>query len=74
MKPCFIIKSFKGSQDGRFTELFEAGTVRDLSDDLIAAVINEGWIEIVKDMPPAKTVQIDNKAIITEGKRKATRK
>ena len=74
MKPCRIIKSFNGSQDGRFTEPFEAGTVRDLSYDLIAATINEGWIEIVKDTSPAKTVEIENKAIITEGKRKASRK
>ncbi len=74
MTPCKIRKTFKGSQDGRITETFEAGTVRDLSDDLIAATINEGWIEIIKDTSPAKTVELDNKAIITEGKRKASRK
>ena len=31
-----IIKSFPGSQDGRFTETFEAGTQRELSDYLAA--------------------------------------
>lgn len=55
-----IIKTFKGSQDGRFTETFESGTQADLSDWLAAAV-DPSCIR------PAKTVEIDNKAIISEG-------
>lgn len=52
-----ILKDFKGSQDGTATESFEAGTVAELSDYLAAAV-DPAWI--------GKTVEIDNKAIITD--------
>lgn len=54
-----ILKDFKGSQDGTITEAFEAGTVAELSDYLAAAV-DPAWIA------PVKTVEIDNKAIITD--------
>lgn len=52
-----ILKDFKGSQDGRFAEDFKAGTERDLSDWLVSAA------------PPGaiRPVQIENKAIITDG-------
>jgi hypothetical protein len=33
-----ILKDFKGSQDGRFAESFEAGTQAELSDYLIACL------------------------------------
>jgi hypothetical protein len=36
MAQCEILQSFKGSQDGRFTESFEAGTTRDMSEYLMA--------------------------------------
>jgi hypothetical protein len=52
-----ILKSFKGSQDGRFCDSFEAGTDADLSDYLVDAV-DKSWIALV----------IENKAITTEGR------
>lgn len=61
-----ILKDFKGSQDGRFTETFEAGTVAELSDYL-AGCAPTGSIR------PVKSVEIDNKAIITDGKRGKTK-
>lgn len=33
-----ILKDFKGSQDGRFTEDFKAGTEADLSDYLVSCL------------------------------------
>ena len=56
-----ILKSFPGSQDGRFTEQFEAGTQAELSDYL-AACAPTGSIRPV-------SVEIENKAIITDGNR-----
>lgn len=58
-----ILKDFPGSQDGSVTEQFKAGTQVDLSDYLAEIVVHEGWAK------PVKTVDIDNKAIITDGKR-----
>jgi len=56
-----IMKSFKGSQDGRFAEDFTAGTECELSDYLVSCVPAD-WIE-----PADKaTIEIDNKAIITD--------
>lgn len=52
-----IVKSFKGSQDGRFCDSFEAGTEADLSDYLVSAV-DKSWI----------APMIENKAIATEGR------
>lgn len=54
-----ILQDFKGSQDGRFTEQFTAGTQADLSDYL-ASVAPAGCIRL--------TGEIENKAVITEGK------
>lgn len=42
MKPYRILKDFIGSQDGRFSEQFKAGTVADLSEYL-AAAIDPSW-------------------------------
>lgn len=53
-----ILKDFPGSQDGTKTEYFAAGTEAELSDYLAAAVVPVGW---------AKPVEIENKAIITDG-------
>lgn len=54
-----ILKDFKGSQDGTLTESFVAGTDAELSDYLVACV-DPSWIA------PFKTVEINNKAIITD--------
>lgn len=43
MKRHEILQDFKGSQDGRVTEDFRAGTQADLSDYLAAIVVPEGW-------------------------------
>lgn len=42
MKEFDILVDFKGSQDGRFSEDFKAGTRRELSDHL-AASIDPAW-------------------------------
>jgi len=54
-----ILRDFPGSQDGRFTEQFKAGTQRDLSDYLAAAVVPAGWARPVG--------QIENKAVVSDG-------
>jgi len=58
-----ILKDFKGSQDGRFTEQFTAGTQAELSDYL-AACIDPAWARPVGSGAPA---QIDNKAVASDG-------
>lgn len=45
MKQHAILKQFKGSNDGLVTELFEAGTVAKLSDELAAVAVSQGWAE-----------------------------
>lgn len=57
---CKILKSFPGSQDGRFVEEFTEGTEADLSDYLMSAA-DPSWFEVAGE-------QIENKAVITEGK------
>ena len=59
-----ILKDFPGSQDGRHTEHFKAGTQADLSDSLAAVAVREGWVR------PAG--QIENKAIVTDGAQTGT--
>lgn len=72
-----ILKSFKGSQDGRFAEDFTEGMECELSDYLVSCVPSD-WISPVGKLSmhaaevDEKTVEIDNKAIITDSpKRKA---
>jgi hypothetical protein len=64
MAQCEILQSFKGSQDGRFAEMFEAGTTADLSDYLMACA-PKGSFRRVADASPV----VENKATITTGKR-----
>lgn len=54
-----ILKDFKGSHDGRFTESFEAGTERELSESLASVAVREGWAR------PAGV--IENKAVVSDG-------
>lgn len=61
-----ILKDFPGSQDGRFTEQFVAGTVRELTPYLAAIVVAAGWAR------PAGEPVIENKAIATDGRQPAT--
>lgn len=70
---CRILKTFKGSQDGSRTEEFLAGTERELSAYLVAAV-DPAWIEPVEAVaarasPAPAAVTPDNKAIATDGGR-----
>lgn len=51
MKPYLIVKSFHGSQDGLTTDSFVAGSTVELSDDLAAIVLKEGWVEPVATDP-----------------------
>lgn len=48
-----ILKTFKGSQDGRFTEEFQAGTEAELSEYLVSCVPGD-WIEAVTAAAPAR--------------------
>lgn len=64
---CKIKKTFKGSQDGRFTETFTAGTEADLSDYLMSCA-DKSWFEPVKSAPV-----IENKAVISEPETKPLR-
>ena len=57
-----ILVSFKGSQDGRSTELFEAGTARELSETLAVVVVREGWAR-----PAGAPALIANKAVVSDG-------
>ncbi len=73
-----ILKDFKGSQDGRFTEQFTAGTQADLSEYLVSCLPAD-HVRVVDAQPElpiaAETVVdggqsapiIDNKAIATDG-------
>jgi len=56
-----ILQDFPGSQDGRHTEQFVAGTQVELTDYLAAIVVPAGMAR------PVKTVAIDNKAVVTDG-------
>ena len=38
-----ILKDFPGSQDGRHTEYFTAGAQADLSAELAAVAVAQGW-------------------------------
>lgn len=53
-----ILRDFKGSQDGRFTEQFTAGTQAELSDYLVSCIPAD-WARPVG--------VIENKAIVTDG-------
>jgi len=65
MAQCEILQTFKGSQDGRFTETFEAGTTADLSEYLMACAPRGSFKRVTADTPTVP----ENKAIITTGKR-----
>ena len=70
-----ILKEFKGSQDGTTSELFEAGTTRELSDWLVASV-DPSCIELAPDdeAAAAEAAAVDNKAITTDGSKPAGKK
>ena len=63
-----ILHDFPGSQDGRFTENFKAGTRVELSDYLAALVVPCGWAR------PVNTDAIEDKAVASSGSSKAKRK
>jgi hypothetical protein len=65
-----ILKDFPGSQDGRFTEQFKAGTVRELSAYLAGHVVPCGWARPHIE----KQVAIENKAVVTDGSQTGTMK
>ena len=65
MAQCEILQTFKGSQDGRFTETFEVGTTADLSEYLMSCAPRGSFKRVVVDTPAVP----ENKAIITTGKR-----
>jgi hypothetical protein len=63
-----ILKDFKGSPDGSTVLEFKAGEERDLNDYLYSA-IDKSWVQSVDGSP----IEIENKAIITEGKTRKPR-
>jgi hypothetical protein len=64
-----ILRDFPGSQDGRFTDQFKAGTRRELSDYLAAIVVPAGWARAV-----GEKVEINNKAVVSDGSNQAMRR
>ena len=64
-----ILQDFPGSQDGRYTEQFVAGTQRDLSDYLAAIVVPCGWAR-----PVGSKALVENKAVVTDGSQTGTLK
>lgn len=58
MAKCEILETFKGSQDGRFTETFEAGTTVEISDYLMACAPKGA-------LRSAEAPVVENKATIT---------
>lgn len=60
-----ILKDFKGSQDGRFSTQFKAGTQAELSDSLAPVAVKEGWARPARPQQPR--LDIDNKAVATDG-------
>jgi len=65
-----ILKDFKGSPDGSTVLEFKSGQEADLNDYLYS-VIDKSWVTPVSASP---AVEIDNKAVITEGKTRKPRK
>jgi len=63
MAQCLILKSFKGSQDGRFATQFTEGEVADLSEYLMGCAEADSFKRI--DQPV-----VENKATITNTSRK----
>lgn len=57
-----IIKDFPGSQDGRVTEQFKVGEVRELSESLASVAVGAGWVR-----PIGQALIVENKAIVTDG-------
>ena len=64
MPQCEILETFKGSQDGRFTQTFEAGTTVEVSEYLIACAPN-GALRRVGEV----ALVVENKATITTATR-----
>lgn len=62
-----ILHDFPGSQDGRVTENFKSGTQVELSDYLASLVVPAGWARPVNASAPS--IEIDNKAIATDGEK-----
>lgn len=60
MAKCLILQTFKGSQDGRFTNEFKEGEVADLSEYLMACA-PKGSFQRIDAPAPA----VENKATIT---------
>ncbi len=61
MKPHTILKSFNGSQTGHDFQQFQAGSVADLSRDLAAIAVKEGWAEPYATggiVPPSKPLLV----------------
>ena len=63
-----ILRDFPGSQDGRTTEQFKAGTQAYMSDYLVSCIPKE-WVRPVGD-----TVEIENKAVVSDGSQIGTMK
>jgi hypothetical protein len=61
-----ILIDFPGSQDGRFTEQFKAGTQADLSAYLAAIVVPAGWARLVETEGEAPPAEAEKKEVPAE--------
>ena len=64
MPQCEILETFKGSQDGRYTTTFHAGTTVEVSEYLIP-LAPKGALRRVGEAAPV----VENKATITTATR-----
>jgi len=62
-----ILQDFPGSQDGRRTEQFKAGTQVELSSYLATMVVPAGLAR-----PVGQAAEIENKAVVTDGAQTGT--
>lgn len=62
-----ILKDFKGSQDGRFSEDFKAGTQRELSDYLVSCIPADWARRSPAPKVSSPEAALSNKAITSDG-------
>lgn len=63
-----VLKTFNGSQDGRFSETFTQGETVHLSESLAEVALHEGWVR-----PERKTAAFESAPEIPEKKTRRRR-
>lgn len=64
-----ILKTFKGSQDGRFTEEFEEGTEADLSDYLVSCIPAEWVAPVAATATPPAAESVEQPSLLDRATR-----